>query len=295
MTPASAADQGDADRVTFDALLPDAMARKAEAIGAGKAAMPAVQTLVLAVLAGAFIALGAAFSTAVSTGAETSIGYGPSRFLAGIAFCLGLVLVVVAGAELFTGNTMLVMAWTARRVTARALLRNWAIVYGGNLIGAVGTAVLVYGSGQYRSAQGAVGDQALRTAAAKAGLGVDEAILRGILANALVCLAVWLCYSARSVTDKVLAIVLPITAFVAMGFEHSVANMYFLPVGLFIDAGAPDAFWSETGLSSDAFEHLTWTDALVQNLAPVTLGNIIGGGGFVGLVYAFVYLQPRRS
>jgi formate transporter len=276
----------------LDALLPPGMARRAEAIGVVKASMAVPRVLLLAVLAGAFIGLGACLSTVATTGSEDAIGSGPTRVLAGVVFSLGLVLVVVGGAELFTGNNMLVMAVVARRLTVRAMLRNWAIVYAGNLVGAMGTAWLVYLSGQYRTDSGAVGRNALDTAAAKAALPFDEALVRGILANALVCLAVWLCMSARSVIDKVVAVVFPVTAFVAAGFEHSVANMYFLPIGLFVKAGAPDGFWSASGTTADAYGGLTWRTFLLDNLVPVTIGNVIGGAVLVGLVYALAYPAP---
>jgi formate transporter len=276
----------------LDALLPPGMARRAEAIGVVKASMAVPRVLLLAVLAGAFIGLGACLSTVATTGSEDVIGSGPTRVLAGVVFSLGLVLVVVGGAELFTGNNMLVMAVVARRLTVRAMLRNWAIVYAGNLVGAMGTAWLVYLSGQYRTDSGAVGRNALDTAAAKAALPFDEALVRGILANALVCLAVWLCMSARSVIDKVVAVVFPVTAFVAAGFEHSVANMYFLPIGLFVKAGAPDGFWSVSGTTADAYGGLTWRTFLLDNLVPVTIGNVIGGAVLVGLVYALAYPAP---
>jgi formate/nitrite transporter len=272
------------------------MARKAEDVGVTKTALPKLTVFTLAVLAGAFIALGAMFATVATTSAEGALGYGPSRVLGGLVFSLGLVLVVVGGAELFTGNNLLVMARMGGRVTTGAVLRNWAIVYVGNFAGAIATAWLVHATGIYRNGSGAVGRQALDVAAAKASLGVEEAITRGILANALVCLAVWLCFSARSVTDKVLAIVFPITAFVAAGFEHSVANMYLLPAGLLVKANAPDSFWAVSGTTPDAYADLTWSSFLVGNLAPVTLGNVIGGAVLVGVVYAFVYLrQPRRQ
>jgi formate/nitrite transporter len=277
---------------SLDALLPDAMARKAEDVGVVKARLSALRLFVLAVLGGAFIAFGAGFATVASTGAAEAIGLGPSRALAGLVFSVGLVLVVVAGAELFTGNNLLVMAVVAGRISPFAMARNWAIVYAGNLVGAVGTAWLVYAAGQYQDAGGAFGRQALDTALAKATLSPGEAVARGVLANVLVCLAVWLCLSARTVTDKVLAIALPISAFVAAGFEHSVANMYLLPVGLLVKGGAPDAFWVETGASRAAYDELTWSSALVDNLLPVTVGNIIGGALLVGLVYALVYRRP---
>lgn len=276
---------------TVDALLPPAMARKAEEVGAAKAAAPVARVFTLAVLGGAFIAFGASFATVATTGAADAVGFGPARVLTGLVFSLGLVLVVVAGAELFTGNNLLVMGWVSGRIRALAVLRNWLIVYVGNFAGSVGVAWLVYASGQYRSAEGAVGAQALDTATAKATLPWGEALARGVIANVLVCLAVWLCLSARSVTDKVLAVVFPITAFVAGGFEHSVANMYFLPVGLLIKGGAPDSFWATSGVERAAHHDLTWEAFAVDNLVPVTIGNLIGGAVLVGAVYALVYLR----
>jgi formate/nitrite transporter len=275
-----------------DALLPTAMARKAEEVGVTKATMPTLRMFVLAVLGGAFIAFGAGFATVATTDAVASIGTGPTRVLGGLVFSVGLVLVVVAGAELFTGNNLQVMALVARRISPRAKLRSWGIVYAGNLVGAVGTAWLVYAAQQHEVAGGAVGKQALDTALAKSTLDPAAAIARGVLANVLVCLAVWLCMSARSVTDKILAISLPVSAFVAGGFEHSIANMYFLPVGLFVKHGAPDSFWASTGTEAAAYDELTWSSALVDNIVPVTIGNVIGGAVLVGLVYAFVYRSP---
>jgi len=280
---------------SVDALLPPAMARRAEDVGAAKSRMPAGRMFALAVLAGAFIAFGALFSTIALAGTAGHVAYGPSRLLAGLVFSLGLVLVVVGGAELFTGNNLLVMAWAARRIRARALLRNWAIVYAGNFVGAVAVAWVVYRSGHYRSGTSAVGQEALDIAAAKTALSFEEAFWRGVLANVLVCLAVWLCFSARSVVDKIVAVVLPVSAFVAAGFEHSIANMYFIPVALFVKAGAPKAFWSEAGSTPGDYGDLTWGQFLRDNLVPVTLGNVVGGAALVGLVYAFVYLVHERD
>ena len=217
----------------FEALLPPAMARRAEAAGVRKVATPAASLFALAVLAGAFIALGGVFATTALAGAGSG-PWGETRVLAGVAFSLGLILVVVGGAELFTGNNLVVMAWAGRRVTTRALLRSWAIVYAGNFVGAVGTALLVLVSGAYRFGDGAWGTTALAIAIAKMRLGFGQAVALGVLCNALVCLAVWLTYSARSTTDRVLVVVPPVAAFVAAGFEHSIANMYFVPLALLI-------------------------------------------------------------
>jgi formate transporter len=278
---------------TLDALLPADMARKAEDVGVKKARLDAPSTIVLAVLAGAFIALGAIFATTVSAGAAGHLPFGVTRLLAGLVFSLGLILVVVGGAELFTGNNLIIMAWASRRVSTGQLLRNWALVYAGNLVGAVSTAALVFASGQYQFGQGAVGSAALDIANAKVHLGFLEGVTLGILCNGLVCLAVWLSYGARSTTDKISAIVPPIAAFVAAGFEHSVANMYFLPIALMIRAGAPDSFWRAIGKTPDDYPDLTWSNAILSNLVPVTLGNIIGGVLLVGAVYWFVFLRKK--
>jgi formate/nitrite transporter len=264
---------------SLDALLPPAMAQKAEELGAKKVSLGTFETLLLSVLAGAFIALGAMFATTVTVG---ELPFGVERLLAGIVFSLGLILVVIAGAELFTGNNLIVMATASGRVPIRRLLRNWGLVYVGNFVGAVATALLVFAGKQYEFADGEVGANVLSIAETKGGLGFGQAIALGILCNALVCLAIWLTYSARSVTDKVLAIVFPISAFVAAGFEHSVANMYFLSSGLLVegDVGGESA-------------HVNFEDAVIGNLVPVTIGNVIGGAVMVGLVYWLVYLRRR--
>jgi formate/nitrite transporter len=273
-----------------DALPPAEMARKAEDVGKTKAGMPVANVLALSVLAGAFIAMGAVFATTASTGGA-ALPFGVVRVLAGLTFSLGLILVVVAGAELFTGNNLIVMAWASRRVRTIELARNWVLVYVGNFAGAVATAGLMYGTRQYTFGGGAVGAQALTIAEAKTSLDFGQAVALGIFCNALVCMAVWLCYSARSTTDRILAIVPPIAAFVASGFEHSVANMYFIPIGLFVksDGAFVDARTDLPDLAS-----LTWGSFLVDNLIPVTIGNVIGGTLLVGAFYWFVYLRPER-
>lgn len=277
----------------FDALLPPEMAWQAARIGARKARLDGVTMFGLAVLAGAFIALGAIFSTTVVAGAGDRLPYGVVRLLAGLVFSLGLILVVVGGAELFTGNTLIVMAWASWQVSTVQLLKNWLIVYLGNFVGAIATAGLVFASGQYTFGGGAVGAAALATAEAKVQLGFLQAVALGVLCNGLVCLAVWLSFSARSTTDRILAIVPPIAAFVAAGFEHSIANMYFIPIGLLIKLGAPASFWSAIGASAADYPQLTWTGFLVSNLVPVTLGNIIGGAILVGAIYWFLYLRTE--
>jgi len=276
----------------IDALLPQEMAVKAEEIGADKAAMDIWSLLALAVLAGAFIAFGALLATNTTAGTAAAWPYGATRLLGGVVFSLGLILVVVGGAELFTGNNLMVMAWAGGMITLRRLGRAWALVYVGNFVGAVGTAILVFLSGQYAFGGGAVGKTALAIAAAKAQLPFGEALVLGILCNVLVCLAVWLSYSARTVIGKVVAVVPPVTAFVAAGFEHSVANMYFLPMGLLIKWGAGEGFWQAIGAMPADYPMLT-AGAAVANIVPVTIGNVIGGGVLVGIVYWFVYLRRR--
>jgi formate/nitrite transporter len=209
------------------------------------------------------------------------------RLLAGLVFSVGLVLVIVGGAELFTGNNLIVMAWAGRKVSSRGLLRNWGIVYVGNFVGAIGTALLVFISRQYTFGGGSVGTAALGTAAAKVEFDFVQALALGVLCNALVCLAVWLTFSARSTVDKIAAIILPIAAFVAAGFEHSIANMYFIPIGLLIKVFDP-AFTAASGVD---VSRLTWESFLVANLIPVTLGNIVGGAVLVAAVYWFVFLH----
>ncbi len=281
--------------MNLDALLPAEMAAKAEQIGVKKAHLDVVSMFVLAMLAGAFIALGANFATTVIAGAGDKLPYGVTRLLAGVVFALGLILVVVGGAELFTGNNLIVMAWANRKVSTALLLQNWLVVYLGNFVGALGTALLVFFGNQYGQGGGAVGAAALATANAKTGLDFISAVALGILCNALVCLAVWLTFSARTTTDRILAIVPPIAAFVAAGFEHSIANMYFIPIGLFIKAGAPAAFWTAVGKTAADYPGLTWSNFIFNNLVPVTLGNLIGGVVLVGAVYWFVYLRrPAR-
>jgi formate/nitrite transporter len=277
----------------FDALMPPEIARKAERIGVQKTRLHWLNLLALAVLGGAFIALGAMFATTVLAGTSGAVPFGVSRLLAGGAFCLGLVLVVAGGAELFTGNNLIVMAWAAGDVRLLEMLRVWLIVYFGNLVGAVATAALVFLSGQYLSGDGAVAKVVLSIATEKASLAFDQALFLGILCNLLVCLAMWLCFAARSLTDKVLAVLFPVSAFVAAGFEHSVANMYLVPLGLFVKAWAPVALWTQLGGGAAGYEALTWL-GFVQNLIPVTIGNIIGGGGLVGAVYWFIYLRSER-
>ena len=277
---------------SFDSWLPPDMAKKAENAGVAKANLGPFKMFALSVLAGAFIAMGAVFATTATAGAAGVMSYGAARVLGGLVFCLGLILVVVAGAELFTGNNLIVMAWASRKVSTGRLLRNWIIVYLGNFVGAIVTAYFMFLSGQYQFGGGVVGLNALNIANVKVGFTFLQAFMLGVFCNALVCLAVWLCMSARTTTDKIMAIIFPISAFVAAGFEHSIANMYFIPIALFIKAGAPPQFWLEIGKTAADYSNVTWYNFFVANLLPVTLGNIVGGALMVGLVYWFIYLRP---
>lgn len=292
-------------QVTFDAIMPAAMAIRAEASGVKRASTDHVTLFVLSVLAGAFISFGAMFATTVSAGSITitatdgaalsaGLPYGLLRLLAGLVFSLGLILVVIGGAELFTGNNLIVMAWASGKVKTRALLLNWVIAFIGNSIGAILTAKLMFYTTQYTFGGGSVGLVALNTANAKASLEFVPALTLGIMCNALVCLAVWMCFSARTTVDRVLTIVPPVAAFVAAGFEHSIANVYFIPMGLFIKADAADSFWSSIGKTAGDFPALTWSNFLLANLVPVTIGNIIGGSIMVAAVYWFVYLRKQK-
>ena len=279
------------NQFSIDALVPQEMARKAEQIGVAKVNLGPLRIVALAILAGVFIALGAIFATTVTTnGGELPFGF--NRLLGGFVFCLGLILVIGAGAELFTGNILIVMAWADRKISSRQVLENWSLVYIGNFIGALLTAVLLFLSEQWTFGGGAVGLNALNIANSKVQLDIVPAIFLGIFCNALVCLAVWLGIGARTATDKILAVIFPIAAFVAAGFEHSVANMYFIPIGLFIKAFASTEFWQQAGVSAVDYADLTWGNFFLANLLPVTIGNIIGGAMMVGLAYWFIYLRP---
>lgn len=264
-------------------LLPPEMAEKAAQAGIKKVQIDVFSMLLMSVLAGIFIAMAANFYTVTVVGGGV-LPFGVKKLLGGLVFCLGLILVVVAGAELFTGNNLIVMAVLSKKVGKRWLFRNWLIVFVGNFIGSIFYALMIWGSGQDAFAGGAVAEAALKIAAGKCALPFWEAFFRGVLCNALVCLAIWMCFSSQSTTDRVMAILFPITAFVACGFEHCVANMYFIPIGLFLQTGG-----------AETSEHLTWLNFFWKNLLPVTLGNIVGGAGLVGFVFWVIYKRRGRE
>ncbi|WP_343560559.1 formate/nitrite transporter family protein [Kiloniella sp. b19] len=252
----------------FDSFSPSEIAHKVEALGVTKARTAWPALMMLSMLAGAFIAFGGAFYTTTITG--STLGFGMTKMLGGITFSTGLILVVVGGAELFTGNNMIVMAWVSRKVSLQDMLKNWVLVYLGNFIGAAGVLAMMVLSGIL---DGPVAETAIKVAEGKLKLSTSEAFVRGILCNTLVCMAVWLCSSARNVFGKILAIVFPVSAFITLGFEHSIANMYLIPVGYF------------------AGSEIVTLSGFLHNLVPVTLGNIIGGSLFVALSYWIIYLR----
>jgi formate transporter len=276
------------NEIRLDAFPPPEMAERMENVGVKKAHLDFWSMFALAVLAGSFIGLGAEFCTLVIT--DTGLGFGLNKLLGGLVFSLGLILVVIAGAELFTGNNLIIMAWVGGKLTLGQVMRNWATVYVGNLVGSLATAMLVYLTRQWTFANYHVGATALNIANAKVNLSFAEGLARGILCNALVCLAVWLCLSGRSVVDKIAAIIFPITAFVASGFEHSIANMYFIPIGLLLKA-EPDVL-AAAGKAASDLVNLNLS-GFIGNLLPVTIGNIFGGGFLVAVVYWFIYRRPQ--
>ncbi|MGA0114937.1 MAG: formate/nitrite transporter family protein [Burkholderiales bacterium] len=265
----------------FDAFSPQQIAERVQSVGVAKARLPLLSMVMLGVLAGAFIGLGALYYTLVVSDAGLSFAAG--RVLGAVCFSLGLLLVVVAGAELFTGNNLLAMAWADGKVGTLEVLRNWTVVCIANFIGAAGLAVLVFLSGHAGMNDGAVGRAYMAIAAAKSTMPLTELFFRGVLCNVLVCMAVWMALAGRSVVDRFIAIVLPVSAFVAAGFEHSIANMYFFPLALLLKAGGAAGGEAVT------------VYAMFRNLAPVIAGNIVGGSVLVALVYYVIYRRPANT
>jgi formate transporter len=257
------------ENAPFDAYSPRDIAARLEASSLAKAATPLLSLVMLGILAGAFIGLGALFSVIVFS--DPFLGHAVQRVLGGVVFSLGLILVVVAGAELFTGNNLLAMAWAQGSVTTKDVLYNWVVICAANFAGAAGLALLVFLSGH----ADAYARTYLEIAAAKSALPFWTAFFRGVLCNVLVCMAVWMTLAGRSVTDKVLAVLFPISAFVAAGFEHSIANMYIFPLAMLLERST-DLSW-------------LWT-----NLVPVIAGNLVGGSVLVALVYHVIYRHPAK-
>jgi formate/nitrite transporter len=269
----------------FDAYSPAQIAARVEEIGVAKTRLPFVTLALLGLMAGGFIALGAMYYTIVVS--DQTLGFAATRVLGGVVFSVGLVLVIVAGGELFTGNNLLAMAWVDRGISSGELLRNWSVALAANAVGAAAVAALVVLSGHPEMNDARIATAAVRIAAAKTALPVGQAFVAGILCNVLVCMAVWLSLAGRSVVDKTVAIMLPISAFVAAGFEHSVANMYFIPVGILLRDGIDAA-------QVPGIDTLGWY-GYVHNLIPVILGNIVGGSGLVALVYYVIYRRSAGS
>jgi len=263
----------------FDAFSPKEIATRVETIGVAKARLPLIPMLMLSVLAGAFIGLGALYFVIVKS--DPNLGFAAKQVLGGVTFSLGLILVIVAGAELFTGNNLQAMAWADGKISTLELLQNWTIVCGGNFIGAVGIALLVFLSHHPDMNNGAIAQEYVRIASAKVALPFWTAFFKGILCNILVCMAVWMAFAGRSVIDKAVAIVFPVSAFVAAGFEHSIANMFFIPLGMLLQN------FDNIGVNSNTIT----CAGLFGNLVPVILGNIVGGSVLVGLVYHLIYRQ----
>lgn len=267
----------DKDFFGSDAYAPAEIARRVSSVGVAKARLALLPLVMLGVLAGAFIGLGSMLSVIVK--ADASLGFAASQFAGGAVFSLGLLLVVVAGAELFTGNNLLAMAWADGRIGSLDVLRNWVIVCLGNFAGAAGLALIVYLSGHTAMASGEIGRAVVRIALAKQELAWQEAFFRGVLCNVLVCMAVWMAMAGRSVADKAVAVVFPVTAFVAAGFEHSIANMYLMPLAMLIQHG---------GAGTEA---LVTAGGMARNLAIVIGGNLVGGSLLVALVYHVIYRE----
>jgi len=262
----------------FDAYAPKEIAARVEAVGVTKARLPFLQMSMLGVLAGAFIGLGALYFVIVAS--DASLGFAAKRVLGGVCFSLGLLLVVVAGAELFTGNNLLAMAWADGKISTGEVLWNWLVVCLANLVGAVGLAAIVFLSGHAELNGGAIGRTTLEIAAAKTSLPFWTAFFRGVMCNVLVCMAVWMTLAGRSVMDKAVAILFPISAFVAAGFEHSIANMYFIPLAMMLKAAGAAL---PPGADAITLAGFAW------NLVPVILGNLVGGSVLVALVYYVIY------
>lgn len=275
-------------------LTPAQMALAAEDAAYAKATGKPLKSFLLGLTAGGYIAVGFVFYTTSQVGAS-ELPWGVAKVLGGVVFATGLVLVVLTGAELFTSSTLTLTARASGRLTWGQLLRNWVIVYVANFLGALTIVALVYLGGTWRSSDGGWGAVVLNTSLTKVHHSFLEAFVLGILCNLMVCLAVWAAYSGRTTTDKIMAVTMPIALFVATGFEHCVANMYMLPLGVIIAGTAGTDFWSGVGLDRADYGDLTWANFFVDNLVPVTLGNIVGGGVMIGIMYWTIFRHLGKS
>ncbi len=280
--------------IDIDAYAPPLIASRIDKVALVKAKLSFAQTFLLGILAGVYIAIGAQFATFVTS--DSTLHFGLNSLIAGIVFSLGLMLVVVGGAELFTGNCLIIMGYISKRISTRDMLNNWIVSFAGNLVGSLTMVCWMSQTHQWEFFHNMVGAKALLIANTKVNLSFSAALARGVLCNAMVCLAVWLCFSGRSVADKILSIVFPIGGFVASGFEHCVANMYFIPMGVVLKKH-PEVVAAAEKMAGKTLDlsQLTWRGFFVNNLFPVTLGNIVGGVILVGIVFWFVYLRPHLS
>jgi len=260
----------------------------AQTVGVTKATSPWLSLFVLGMMAGAYIGFGGLLSISVTFDMDPSMGLGLKKLISGAAFSLGLILVVIAGAELFTGNNLMVSSVMIGRVTWRKVLAKWGLVYTANFMGSILLALLFYFSGLWKTGNGALGAASVKLAYAKVHLDFGEAVVRAIGCNWMVCLAVWMALASRQTISKIFAIFFPIMGFVAIGFEHCIANMYFIPVGIFLTQ------WAGMTPEGVDISTITWGSFLLKNLIPVTIGNTIGGVVFVGLGYWGAYLRPSR-
>ncbi|CAH0526081.1 formate transporter FocA [Vibrio hippocampi] len=277
----------------FDSLLPPQMAERAAEIGLGKATKDPVKSFLLAISAGIHIGIAFVFYTIVTTGAA-DMSWGMTRFIGGVAFSLGLILVVVTGGELFTSSVLTLVARASGKISWLTLVKNWVVVYLGNLIGALLLVICMLVTKQYMFDHGQVGLNALAISQHKLHHGFWQAVALGIMCNVLVCIAVWMTFSGRTLTDKIIVMILPVAMFVSSGFEHCIANMFQVPMAIAIKTFAPAEFWQMTGANIADYADLNMLDFIINNLVPVTLGNIIGGGLFVGMWYWMIYLRDEQ-
>jgi formate transporter len=278
----------------IDAYSPSQIASRIDALASVKAKYNTAQTFWMGINAGVYIALGAQFATLVIS--DSTLHFGLTSIIAGIVFSLGLILVVVGGAELFTGNCLIIIGYVDKRVTAGEVFKNWSISFTGNLIGSLMLVCWMYQSHQWEFFHNMVGAKALLIANKKVNLSFEAAFARGVLCNSMVCLAVWLCFSARNVADKIISLVFPVAGFIASGFEHCVANMYFIPMGVILRKN-PDVVAAAEKMAGKTLDlsQLNWTGFFVNNQIPVILGNIVGGVILVGIAFWFIYLRPKIS
>ena len=270
-----------------DALGPAAIEAKAETLGVGKANMPVGKAFGLAILAGMFIGMGGMFMTLVKS--DATLSFTASSLLGGLSFCLGLFLVIAAGSELFTGNCLMIMGKLSDKYSWAQMLKSWVVVWVGNLVGALILVFILYFAGFYTMNGGAVGNTMMTVAAGKIAPAWGTLFFRGIMCNFLVCLAVWIGFGGRTIVDKFCTVILPICAFVACGFEHCVANMYFLPMGLVMKMSGAVAYTGTANID------VITIMGILKNISAATLGNIVGGCILVGVIYWLVYAKKSEK